>query len=118
MALIFVFGPKGGSKGSDGSVPLGYSAVVYDDQYTYFLSRTEDDEACIKRVGNDLHGKPKILYEVKKLKAMGGASIPWAVCSSGTTKSALSNSQVPQSRATMNTKFTGSAKTARKTAPL
>ena len=30
VALIFVFGLKGGSKGNDGSVPLGHSTVVYD----------------------------------------------------------------------------------------
>ena len=35
VALIFVFGLKGGSKGNDGSINLGYSTVVYDDQYTY-----------------------------------------------------------------------------------
>ena len=34
VALIFVFGLKGGSKGNDGSINLGYSTVVYDDQYT------------------------------------------------------------------------------------
>lgn len=76
VTLIFVFGQKGSSKGNDGSVPLGYSAVVYDDQYTYFLSRTEDDEACIKRVGNDLHGKPEILYEVEEIKGDGWSKYP------------------------------------------
>ena len=62
VALIFVFGLKGGSKGNDGSVPLGYSTVVYDDQYTYFLSETETWAPCIKRVRNDLSGPPEILY--------------------------------------------------------
>ena len=41
VALIFVFRPKDGdSEYGGGSIPLGYSAVVYDDQYTYFLSET------------------------------------------------------------------------------
>ena len=71
VALIFVFGLKGGSKGNDGSVPLGYSTVVYDDQYTYFLSVTETWEPCIKRVQNDLRGKPELLYESKEIKGNG-----------------------------------------------
>ena len=51
VALIFVFGLKGGSsKGSDSSINLVYSTVVYDDQYTYFLSETETWAPCIKRV--------------------------------------------------------------------
>lgn len=76
VTLIFVFGQKGSSKGNGGSVPLGYSAVVYDDQYTYFLSRTEDDKACIKRVGNDLQGKPEILYEAEEIKGDGWSKYP------------------------------------------
>ena len=68
--LIFVFGLKGGSKGNDGSVPLG-SSVVYDDQYTYFLSVTETWEPCIKRVQNDLRGKPELLYESEEIKGNG-----------------------------------------------
>ena len=68
--LIFVFGLKGGSKGSTGSVPLG-SSVVYDDQYTYFLSVTETWEPCIKRVQNDLRGKPELLYESEEIKGNG-----------------------------------------------
>lgn len=68
--LIFVFGLKGGSKGNDGSVPLG-SSVVYDDQYTYFLSVTETWEPCIKRVQHDLRGKPELLYESEEIKGNG-----------------------------------------------
>ena len=71
VALIFVFGLKGGSKGNDGSVPLGYSTVVYDDQYTYFLSETETWEPCIKRVSNDLRGQPEILYESEEIEGDG-----------------------------------------------
>ena len=71
VALIFVFGLKGGSKGNDGSVPLGYSTVVYDDQYTYFLSETETWAPCIKRVRNDLSGQPEILYETEKIEGDG-----------------------------------------------
>ena len=71
VALIFVFGLKGGSKGNDGSIPLGYSAVVYDDQYTYFLSETETWEPCIKRIRNDLSGQPEILYETEKIEGDG-----------------------------------------------
>ena len=67
--LIFVFGLKGGD-GSTGSVPLG-SSVVYDDQYTYFLSVTETWEPCIKRVQNDLRGKPELLYESEEIKGNG-----------------------------------------------
>lgn len=73
VALIFVFGLKGGSKGGDdssGSILLGYS-TVYDDQYTYFLSETETWEPCIKRVRNDLSGKPEILYETEKMEGDG-----------------------------------------------
>lgn len=69
VALIFVFGLKGGD-GSTGSVPLG-SSVVYDDQYTYFLSVTETWEPCIKRVQNDLRGKPELLYESEEIKGNG-----------------------------------------------
>lgn len=76
VALIFVFGLKGGSKGNDGSIPLGYSTVVYDDQYTYFLSETETWEPCIKRVSNDLRGKPEILYEAEEIKGDGWSQYP------------------------------------------
>lgn len=71
-ALIFVFALKGGSsKGDDSSVNLGYSTVVCDDQYTYFLSETESWAPCIKRVRNDLSGKPEILYETEKIEGDG-----------------------------------------------
>lgn len=76
VALIFVFGLKGGSKGNDGSVPLGYSTVVYDDQYTYFLSETETWEPCIKRVRNDLRGQPEILYESEEFEGDGWSMYP------------------------------------------
>ena len=76
--LIFVFGLKGGSKGNDGSINLGYSTVVYDDQYTYFLSETETWEPCIKRVRNDLRGKPEILYEAEEIEGDG-----WSLYSLG-----------------------------------
>lgn len=78
VALIFVFGLKGGSKGGDdssGSILLGY-ATVYDDQYTYFLSETETWEPCIKRVRNDLRGKPEILYEAEEIKGDGWSQYP------------------------------------------
>ena len=74
--LIFVFGLKGGSKGNDGSINLGYSTVVYDDQYTYFLSETETWEPCIKRVRNDLRGKPEILYEAEEIEGDGWSMYP------------------------------------------
>ena len=70
--LIFVFGLKGGSKGNDGS----YSTVVYDDQYTYFLSETETWAPCIKRVSNDLSGQPEILYETEKIEGDGWSKYP------------------------------------------
>lgn len=70
VALIFVFGLKGGS------VPLGYSTVVYDDQYTYFLSETETWEPCIKRVSNDLRGQPEILYESEEFEGDGWSMYP------------------------------------------
>lgn len=76
VALIFVFGLKGGAKGSDGSVPLGYSAVVYDDRYTYFLSETETWKPCIKRVRNDLSGEPEILYEAERIEGDGWSKYP------------------------------------------
>ena len=76
VALIFVFGLKGGD-GSTGSVPLG-SSVVYDDQYTYFLSETETWAPCIKRVSNDLSGQPEILYETEKIEGDG-----WSLYSLG-----------------------------------
>ena len=74
--LIFVFGLKGGSKGNDGSINLGYSTVVYDDQYTYFLSETETWAPCIKRVSNDLSGEPEILYETEKIEGDGWSKYP------------------------------------------
>ena len=75
VALIFVFCIKGGSKGNDGSVPLGYS-TVYDDQYTYFLSETKEFEPCIKRIRNDLSGDPEILYEAEEIKGDGWSQYP------------------------------------------
>lgn len=75
VTLIFVFGLKGGTKGS-GSVPLGYSYVVYDDQYTYFLSETETWEPCVKRISNDLRGKPELLYEAEKIEGDGWSKYP------------------------------------------
>ena len=75
VALIFVFCIKGGSKGNDGSVPLGYS-TVYDDQYTYFLSETKEFEPCIKRIRNDLSGNPEILYEAEEIKGDGWSQYP------------------------------------------
>ncbi len=75
VGLIFVFGLKGGSKGNDGSVPLGYS-TVYDDQYTYFLSETKEFEPCIKRIRNDLSGDPEILYEAEEIKGDGWSQYP------------------------------------------
>ncbi len=68
LALIFVFGQKGGGSGS--SVPLG-SPTVYDDRYTYFLSETETRTPCIMKVSNDLSGEPEILYESKKIEGDG-----------------------------------------------
>lgn len=77
VALIFVFGLKGGSsKGSDSSINLVYSTVVYDDQYTYFLSETETWAPCIKRVSNDLSGQPEILYETEKIEGDGWSKYP------------------------------------------
>ena len=75
VALVFVFCIKGGSKGNDGSVPLGYS-TVYDDQYTYFLSETKEFEPCIKRIRNDLSGDPEILYEAEEIKGDGWSQYP------------------------------------------
>ena len=75
VALIFVFCIKGGSKGNDGSVPLGYS-TVYDDQYTYFLNETKEFEPCIKRIRNDLSGDPEILYEAEEIKGDGWSQYP------------------------------------------
>lgn len=77
VALIFVFGLKGGSsKGGDSSINLVYSTVVYDDQYTYFLSEAETWAPCIKRVSNDLSGQPEILYETEKIEGDGWSKYP------------------------------------------
>lgn len=76
VVMIFALGKKDGSKGGDSSIPLGYSTVVYDDQYTYFLSETETWEPCIKRVSNDLRGKPEILYEAEEIKGDGWSQYP------------------------------------------
>ena len=78
VVMIFALGKKDGSKGGDSSIPLGYSTVVYDDQYTYFLSETETWEPCIKRVRNDLSGQPEILYESEKIEGDG-----WSLYSLG-----------------------------------
>ena len=74
--MIFALGKKDGSKGGDSSIPLGYSTVVYDDQYTYFLSETETWEPCIKRVSNDLRGQPEILYESEEFEGDGWSMYP------------------------------------------
>lgn len=76
VVMIFALGKKDGSKGGDSSIPLGYSTVVYDDQYTYFLSETETWAPCIKRVSNDLRGKPEILYEAEEIKGDGWSQYP------------------------------------------
>lgn len=76
VVMIFALGKKDGSKGGDSSINLGYSTVVYDDQYTYFLSETETWEPCIKRVSNDLRGKPEILYEAEEIKGDGWSQYP------------------------------------------
>lgn len=78
VVMIFALGKKDGSKGGDSSIPLGYSTVVYDDQYTYFLSETETWAPCIKRVRNDLSGQPEILYETEKIEGDG-----WSLYSLG-----------------------------------
>ena len=72
VVLIFTLGKKGDSVGS---VPLG-SSVVYDDQYTYFLSETETWAPCIKRVSNDLSGQPEILYESEEFEGDGWSMYP------------------------------------------
>ena len=77
VVMIFALGAKGDDYGN-GSVPLGYSAVVYDDQYTYFLSETETWAPCIKRVSNDLSGQPEILYEAEEIEGDG-----WSLYSLG-----------------------------------
>lgn len=77
VVMIFALGAKGDDYGN-GSVPLGYSTVVYDDQYTYFLSETETWAPCIKRVRNDLSGQPEILYETEKIEGDG-----WSLYSLG-----------------------------------
>lgn len=76
VVMIFALGKKDGSKGGDSSIPLGYSTVVYDDQYTYFLSETETWEPCIKRVSNDLRGQPEILYESEEFEGDGWSMYP------------------------------------------
>ena len=76
VVMIFALGAKGDDYGN-GSVPLGYSTVVYDDQYTYFLSETETWEPCIKRVRNDLSGQPEILYEAAEIKGDGWSMYPF-----------------------------------------
>ena len=75
VVMIFALGKKDGSKGGDSSINLG-STVVYDDQYTYFLSETETWEPCIKRVSNDLRGQPEILYEAEEIKGDGWSQYP------------------------------------------
>lgn len=75
VVMIFALGAKSDDYGN-GSVPLGYSAVVYDDQYTYFLSETETWEPCVKRISNDLRGKPELLYEAEKIEGDGWSKYP------------------------------------------
>ena len=75
VVMIFSLGAKGDDYGN-GSVPLGYSAVVYNDQYTYFLSETETWEPCVKRISNDLRGKPELLYEAEKIEGDGWSKYP------------------------------------------
>lgn len=77
VVLIFTFSKKASSRSNgSSSVPLGYSYVVYDEEYTYFLSETEAWEPCIKRVRNDLRGKPEILYEAEKIEGDGWSLYP------------------------------------------
>ena len=77
VVLIFVFGLKDGSKGSDSFASIVNNEVVYDDEYTYYLS--EDDRgstARIMRIGNEQDAEPEVLYEADQIKGDGWGQYP------------------------------------------
>lgn len=82
VALIFVFGPKGGSKGSDSFASIVNevvydSEVVCDDEYTYYLSEGDrGSTARIMRVGNEPNAEPEVLYEVDQIRGDGWGQYP------------------------------------------
>lgn len=82
VALIFVFGPKGGSKGSDSFASIVNevvydSEVVCDDEYTYYLSEGDGgSSARIMRVGNEPNAEPEVLYEVDQIRGDGWGKYP------------------------------------------
>ena len=76
VALIFVFGQKGGSKDSDSFASI-INEVVYDDEYTYYLSEGDrGSTARIMRVGNEPNAEPEVLYEVDQIRGDGWGQYP------------------------------------------
>ena len=90
VTLIFVFGPKGGSKDSDSFASIINevvydSEVVCDDEYAYYLSEGDrGSTARIMRVGNEPNAEPEVLYEVDQIRGDGwGQYPPWVAVSMG-----------------------------------
>lgn len=74
--LTFVFEVKASDKGIQ-SVPIYETEVVYDDEYTYYLSEQETgDKAYIMRIGNQSDAKPEIFYEADQIKGDGWGQYP------------------------------------------
>ena len=77
VALIFVFHPKDNvPEYGQGSVSLGASEVIYDDEYIYYLGEQAGDQAYIMRIGDQSNSKPEILYESDQIKGDGWSKYP------------------------------------------
>ena len=77
VALIFVFHPKDNvPEYGQGSVSLGASEVIYDDEYIYYLGEQAAEQAYIMRIGDQSNSKPEILYESDQIKGDGWSKYP------------------------------------------
>ena len=77
VALIFVFHPKDNvPEYGQGSVSLGASEVIYDDEYIYYLGEQAAEQAYIMRIGDQSNSRPEILYEADQIKGDGWSKYP------------------------------------------
>ena len=77
VMLIFVFRPKDSvPEYGQGSVSLGASEVIYDDEYIYYLGEQAAEQAYIMRIGDQSNSRPEILYEADQIKGDGWSKYP------------------------------------------
>ena len=77
VMLIFVLRPKDSvPEYGQGSVSLGASEVIYDDEYIYYLGEQAAEQAYIMRIGDQSNSRPEILYEADQIKGDGWSKYP------------------------------------------